>query len=56
MVSHGPCGVLSRPEGRGDAERLKRLKIAVHSANAIRRRVAEKRGCWGRAAYQVESS
>jgi hypothetical protein len=49
MVTHGTSGVPSRPGVRLDknAERLMRLKIAAHNANAYQRRVASKGACGG---------
>ena len=49
MVTHGTSGVPSRPGFRLDknAERLMRLKIAAHNANAYQRRVASKGACGG---------
>jgi hypothetical protein len=56
MVAHGSSGVTSRPGVRPgyDAERLKRLQIAVHNATAYQRRVAAKGAAGGRAACWLE--
>jgi hypothetical protein len=49
MVVHGPSKVTTRPGVRlgDDAERLKRLQIAVHNANAHLRRMAAKGAAGG---------
>ena len=44
---HGPSGVPSRPGGRDDAERIKRLQFASHNAGVYRRRGAAKGAAGG---------